>query len=70
MKYYFITYQAKTKYGINIWNEAIDISPMQFIRDNEEAETKAPHEGGYYEFRVLNTCEISKEEFNKWDGEF
>tara|TARA_R110000796_G_scaffold162503_1_gene279265 strand:- start:9865 stop:10077 length:213 start_codon:yes stop_codon:yes gene_type:complete len=70
MKYYFITYQAKIRCGDNmsIWNRVIDISPMEFIKRVEKAEEE--HHGYHYSFTVCNTCEITKEEYNKYKDEF
>ena len=69
MKYYFITYQATNMQGsISIWNQVINVSPMKFIKDVEETE----HLGSrtYHDFVVINTCKISKKEFQKYDGQF
>jgi len=41
MKYYFITYQGENRDGsYQVWNQVIDCSPMQFLKDNQEAENK------------------------------
>lgn len=66
MKYYFITYQATTIRGrdITIWNKCIDESPMAFIKRNTENDTQ------YRDFVVLNTLEITEEEFEEYNGEF
>jgi len=67
MKYYFITYQATNKQGTkSTWNQVINMSPMRFIKDVEKAEIS----GIYHGFVVLNTCEISKEEFEEFEGHF
>lgn len=64
MKYYFITYQATNRQGTDsIWNQVINVSPMKFIKDIELSNT-------YYNFVVLNTCEISVDEFKEFDGHF
>lgn len=69
MKYYFITYQAESKDGhVAIWNQVINTSPMKFILDVEKAEEKSG--GVYYNFNVINTCEISRDEFKEFDGQF
>jgi hypothetical protein len=69
MKYYFITYQATNRRGsVSIWNDVINESPMKFIKDIESYEQKGRNT--YYNFVVLNTCEISEEEFNEFDGHF
>ena len=68
MKYYFITYQATNRQGsVSIWNDVINKSPMKFIKDIQKIEEKGSN---YYNFVVLNTCEISDEEFNEFDGHF
>ena len=69
MKYYFITYQAKSRQGpVQIWNQVINQSPMEFIKHAQEADEN----GGnfYYNFVVINTCEISEDDFNTYDGHF
>lgn len=69
MKYYFITYQATNRQGsVSIWNDVINTSPMKFIKDIQKTEEKGSNT--YYNFVVLNTCEISDEEFNEFDGHF
>lgn len=69
MKYYFITYQATNRQGsVSIWNDVINESPMKFIKDIQKIEEKGSNT--YYNFVVLNTCEISEEEFNQFDGHF
>lgn len=69
MKYYFITYQATNRQGNDsIWNQVINVSPMKFIKDIETYEQKGSNT--YYNFVVLNTCEISEDEFNEFDGHF
>ena len=69
MKYYFITYQAKNRQGsISIWNQVIKDSPMKFIKDVSDIE-----KGGsdtYRNFVVINTCEISEDEFNEYEDKF
>lgn len=69
MKYYFITYQATNRQGsVSIWNDVINKSPMKFIKDIQKTEEKGSNT--YYNFVVLNTCEISDEEFDEFDGHF
>jgi hypothetical protein len=69
MKYYFITYQATNRQGsISIWNEVINQSPMEFIKDITDIEEQGSNT--YYNFVVINTCEISMDEFNKYNGCF
>lgn len=69
MKYYFITYQATNRQGsVSIWNDIINESPMKFIKDIQKKEEKGSNT--YYNFIVLNTCEISKDDFNEFDGHF
>ena len=69
MKYYFITYQATNRQGTDsIWNQVINVSPMKFIKDIESYEQKGSNT--YYNFVVLNTCQISEDEFNDFDGHF
>lgn len=61
-KYYFITYQASNRDGsISKWNQVIDISPMQFIKGVSEYEEM--NSGNYINFCVINTCEISLEDY-------
>jgi hypothetical protein len=70
MKYYFITYQATSRNGgsVSIWNCVIDESPMKFIKDIEETEENLG--SVYCNFVMLNTLEISKDEYNEWNGHF
>lgn len=69
IKYYFITYQASNRQGgISIWNEVIATSPMKFIKNTEQENDKGSNT--YYNFVILNTCEISKKEFNKYKDNF
>ena len=72
MKYYFITYQATSRSGINsTWNQVINCSPMAFIKMLTNIEENGLNNGHkYYNFVVINTCEISKEKFNEFDGCF
>jgi len=66
-KYYFITYQAKNIDGdISIWNQVTYLSPMEFIKDIENHERS----GTYDYFRVINTCEISLDDYLKFKDEF
>lgn len=66
-KHYFITYKATNRGGHkSIWNQVIDISPMDFIKSLEELETT----GTYYDFVVINTCEITKEDYDKFKDKF
>ena len=69
MKYYFITYQATNKQGsVSIWNQVINQSPMKFIKHVQEVEENGSNT--YYNFVVINTCEISEDDFNTYDGHF
>lgn len=68
MKYYFITYSAKSASGHSVWNDVINCSPMKFIKDTEEAEGKGSKV--YYDFIVTNTLEITKSEFEEFELEF
>lgn len=72
MKYYFITYQATSRSGINsTWNQVIDRSPMAFIKMISDIEKNGVNKGHtYINFVIINTCEITKEEFNEFDGRF
>ena len=75
MKYYFITYQATNQQGsVSIWNQVINVSPMKFIKHVQSFEetryTAKRIIGGYANFIVINTCEITASEFNEYDGYF
>ena len=62
MKYYFITYQATNKQGsVSIWNQVINKSPMEFIKSIQETEERGSNT--YHNFVVINTLEISENEF-------
>jgi len=71
MKYYFITYQATNSQGsISKWNQVTDKSPMEFIKEVEKGEDQGTPFRRYFGFVVINTCEISAEDFNKYEDEF
>lgn len=71
MKYYFITYQATNNSGsISKWNQVIDTSPMEFIKKVEAAEDGGTPYRKYRSFVVINTCEISVEDYNKFEDQF
>jgi len=71
-KYYFITYQGERRDSgePNIWNQVINTSPMAFIKDVLKCELESENGGYYRDFIVINTCEISKEDFTKYQHEF
>ena len=67
MKYYFITYQASNRHGvISTWQEVINVSPMEFIEYAADTERKSEMGNMYYNFVIINTCEISEDDFNKF----
>jgi|688.fasta_scaffold970794_3 hypothetical protein len=67
--YYFITYQAINRGGsISIWNQVTMQSPMAFIKEVERVERESSDT--YRNFVVLNTCVISKEDYEKFHNEF
>lgn len=69
MKYYFITYQATNRQGsVSIWNQVINQSPMKFIKHVQEVEERGSNT--YHNFVVINTCEISEDDFKSYDGRF
>lgn len=69
MKYYFITYQATNRQGsVSIWNQVINKSPMKFIKDISEAERKGSNT--YFNFVVINTCEITEQQFKEYEDSF
>lgn len=70
-KYYFITYAALTRSFTGQdgrWNAVIDESPMAFIKRVEKRERNGSN--NYYDFVILNTLEISKEEYDEWEDKF
>jgi hypothetical protein len=68
-KHYFVTYQATNRQGsVSVWNQVIDTTPMDFIQ--EVALTESTNSGTYRNFVVLNTLEISEEEYLKHKGMF
>lgn len=70
MKYYFITYQASNRSGsISVWNQVIDIRPMEFIIMTGEIEGKEGN-GYYNNFVIINTLEITKEEYLYYKDRF
>jgi len=71
MKYYFITYQATSSSGsISKWNQVICTSPMEFIKKVEKAEDHGTPFRRYFGFVVINTCEISEDDYNKYKDQF
>lgn len=69
MKYYFITYQAKNRQGTtSIWNQVIEDSPMKFIKHVSDVEERGSRE--YHFFVVINTLEITLEEYNEYKDQF
>lgn len=71
MKYYFVTYQATNSQGsISKWNQVTDTSPMEFIKKVEKAEDQGTPFRRYFGFVVINTCEISEEDYIKYKDEF
>jgi hypothetical protein len=69
MKYYFITYQAKNRQGsVSIWNQVINSSPMEFIKHVERVEEEGIQT--YYNFIVINTCEITHALYDAWKDHF
>lgn len=68
-RYYFITYQATNRQGsVSVWNQVIDVSPMQFIKHVADFEERGSDT--YRDFVVLNTCEITEYEFGIYKGKF
>jgi hypothetical protein len=43
---------------------------MEFIKKVEKAEDQGTPFRRYFGFVVINTCEISEEDFNKYEDEF
>ena len=68
-KYYFITYQGTNNQGsVSVWSDVSDVSPMEFIKNIQLLEEVGS--GTYNNLVVINTCEISSTEFNKYKGFF
>lgn len=64
MKYFFITCQATYTNGDSrTWNQVINTTPMAFIKSMESV-------ANYFSFVILNTLEISKEEYTEYQGFF
>jgi hypothetical protein len=69
MKYYFITYQATNKQGTDsMWNQVINVSPMHFIKRISKIEEQGSRT--YNSFVVVNTCEITKEQYEEFKDMF
>lgn len=68
MKYYFIPYGAKCGHTFKIWNEVIAGCPMKFIIDIEKSEKQRSNI--YRDFVVINTCEITEEEYIEYLDKF
>lgn len=68
-RFYFITYQATNKQGsTSICNQVINNSPMEFITHIAEVEWKGSNT--YNNFVIINTCEISKAQYEYWKYKF
>ena len=70
-KYYFITYEAKSRRE-NIsqkWNHVVSISPIAVIAEqNSEARKNA--NSRFYDYILINSIEIIKEEYLKYKDKF
>lgn len=69
--YYFVTYQALSLNSGNIhtWCEAINEHPMDFIIEQRKAENES--EDRYYsQFAIINSMEITKEQYKEYHGKF
>jgi hypothetical protein len=64
----YLPNNKQTKKALSIWNQVIDESPMKFIKHIQMLKENGRNR--YYSFVVLNTCEISEEEFNEFIGHF
>lgn len=70
-KYYFITWQATPWDNFaskRMWSTVIDQSPMAFIINAERIEREANRT--YRDFLVINTLEITEDEFKEFKGQF
>lgn len=73
MKYYFITYQGQRRDNdpsISIWQDVIDISPMEFLDELLKDENSPDTKSYYNDFYILNTCEISRKDYYKYKDAF
>jgi len=71
-KYYFITYRGMSRdsdSSLSIWNTVTDLSPMAFIKKLLVSESEARN-SYYKDFVIMNTEEISKEEYLEYKGKF
>lgn len=70
-KYYFLTYQARSRvdWEIYTWNDVTGVSPIQYIKDAilYENESENPN---YTHFAITFCMEISNDEYEKWNGTF
>lgn len=62
-KYYFVTYQGRSKYGSQLFQMPIDCHPIDHI-------LKETNNSIYSNFFLLNYIEITKEEYKKYKDEF
>jgi len=68
-KYYFVTYTAASMSGSATWNETTDKHPVQFIIDVSKAQQKSQH-SHFNNFVLLNSLELTEEEYNLYNDEF
>ena len=70
MKHYFITYQATNDIGhYSQWNKCINTSPMEFILKKEKSHYERGS-GEFSNFVIINTLEITLDEFHQFGDKF
>jgi len=68
-KYYFFTLQATNRQGsISVWNYITNKSPIEFLLEIQGTEEKGSRT--YYNFVIINSFEITKEEYEKFKDKF
>jgi len=68
-KYYFFTLQATNRDGHDSsWNYITDKNPIESLLKIQSAEEKGSR--SYYNFVIINSFEITKEEYEKYKNKF
>jgi hypothetical protein len=67
-KILFYNLSGKSQGSISTWNQVIDKSPMRFIKDIQAVEENGGNR--YRDFVVINTCDISEDDFIYFKDKF
>lgn len=66
-KYYFVTFQAVVKETGNVetWNKVVEGSPIEELNEYINSSVKSGDDQ-YKDFVIINTLEITEEEFDNF----